>query len=162
MLSCRSIYTETLLQLYANMKFVFVSSGSAARFLETVTPAAKAAIRHIELRHVTFERFGSPTRQVKTTEGDEAWRMVCERMVREFTSLRTLRIREVVDVNSDFIQVGEAWSTPYFYFFPSQYAGQVWSVEVSVKRPHELQVGCFYPRCTFRYATVLREVSLEL
>lgn len=157
---CKSIYKEALLQFYAHMEFVFATARSALRFLDTVSPQAKAAIRHIELRHTTIGEIWSCMEKNEDREAsDERWAMACKRMAQEFTSLHCLHIHEVIDMED----IYEPWAAPYLNFRQSQYAGNLRCAEVSVLKVESLALD---PQPVMQYwmidAAILEERSADL
>ncbi|KAL5364649.1 hypothetical protein BJX96DRAFT_188007 [Aspergillus floccosus] len=115
-LTCRTTYRETILQLYATTQFVFTATRAVARFLARTTPAAQAAIRHVELAHVMYnEPRLSEFRRFKH-RSDLAFFDVCAVMAKSWTALRVLHVDLAVMDWPIRLQVGERWSWPLVVF----------------------------------------------
>ncbi|KAJ5180467.1 hypothetical protein N7492_003677 [Penicillium capsulatum] len=100
MLSCRRFYCDMMFQMYASTQFVFLTTTGLRRFLDRVKPEAKALIRHVELRHITFD---DPREHIQIYEKDAvddiiaahhqsrvAWTAQCERLLEACPNLQVL------------------------------------------------------------------------
>jgi hypothetical protein len=107
---------DTVGLLYSCTQFVFISSKAISRFLDSVSPIAKSAIKHIELLHIMYnEPRLSQFRTIKL-RSDQNWFVVCERMADAFTNLSVLHVHlTVFDAPID-LEVGEYWSLPLLAF----------------------------------------------
>ncbi|KAL3493111.1 hypothetical protein BJX62DRAFT_90865 [Aspergillus germanicus] len=107
---------DTVGLLYSCTQFVFISSKAISRFLDSVSPIAKSAIKHIELLHIMYnEPRLSQFRPIKL-RSDQHWFVVCERMADAFTNLSVLHVHMTVfDAPID-LEVGEDWSLPLLAF----------------------------------------------
>ncbi|GES63030.1 hypothetical protein ATEIFO6365_0002072000 [Aspergillus terreus] len=130
-LTCRTTYRETILQLYATTQFVFTATRAVARFLARTTPAAQAAIRHVELAHVMYnEPRLSEFRRFKH-RSDLAFFDVCVAMAQTWTALRVLHVDLAVKDWPIRLQVGERWSWPLVVF--GQYGEGMEYVEIRLR-----------------------------
>ena len=130
-LTCRTTYRETILQLYATTQFVFTATRAVARFLARTTPAAQAAIRHVELAHVMYnEPRLSEFRRFKH-RSDLAFFDVCAAMAQTWTALRVLHVELAVMDWPIRLQVGERWSWPLAVF--GQYGEGMEYVEIRLR-----------------------------
>ncbi|KAJ5825910.1 hypothetical protein N7474_003048 [Penicillium riverlandense] len=131
--TCKGIYRETLQLLYSNTHFVFCTIHSARRFLETVTPDAKAAIKHLGLRNTTYnEPFLNEHRPFKR-RSDLAWSKVCERFARDLTALQTLDLEATILGWPLPLRVDGSWSRPYMHFCGFRETGRLTWVSVKLR-----------------------------
>lgn len=113
--SCKSIYNETILQLYKYTCFTFDTTKALRRFLQKVSPEAKAVIQHVQLKHTFHNRTHLESNKIWQLKSNAAWKAVCQRMADEFTCLRRLYI-EVTVHRTTRLTVDEPWCEPYLTF----------------------------------------------
>lgn len=113
--SCKSIYNETIFQLYKHTCFTFDTTKALRRFLQKVSPEAKAVIQHVQLKHIFHNRTHLGSNKIWQLKSNAAWKAVCQRMADEFTSLRRLYI-EVTVPRTARLTVDEPWCEPYLTF----------------------------------------------
>ncbi|KAJ0416643.1 hypothetical protein BJY00DRAFT_326164 [Aspergillus carlsbadensis] len=107
---------DTVGLLYSCTQFVFESIKAISKFLDTISPLAKSAIKHVELLPRMYnEPRLSQFRPIKL-RSDQNWFVVCERMAEAFTNLSVLHVNMTVfDAPID-LEVGEDWSLPLLVF----------------------------------------------
>ncbi|KAJ5204169.1 uncharacterized protein N7498_005048 [Penicillium cinerascens] len=113
--SCKRIYNETILQLYKHTCFTFDTTKALRRFLQKVSPEAKAVIQRVQLKHIFHNRTHLESNRIWQLKSNAAWKAVCQRMADEFTSLRRLYI-EVTVPRTTRLTVNEPWCEPYMTF----------------------------------------------
>lgn len=115
-LSCRTVYRETVLQLYAQTHFVFNTTKTVSRFLRTTTRDTQACITHIELNHVMYNEPRLTEFRYFKLRSDMAWYLACEEMALRLSGLRVLHVRLTVHDWPIRLVVGERWSLPLLFF----------------------------------------------
>ncbi|RMJ20747.1 hypothetical protein PHISP_08383, partial [Aspergillus sp. HF37] len=115
-LSCRTVYRETILQLYTQTQFILSSTKTAVRFLRTTSPAAQACIGHLELEHEMYNEPRLTEHRVFKLRSDMAWHRVCEDMAAAFSGLRVLHVHLTIWDWPIRLKVGEGWSVPLLFF----------------------------------------------
>ncbi|PLB36677.1 uncharacterized protein BDW47DRAFT_132673 [Aspergillus candidus] len=114
--TCRSIYSDTILLLYANTQFVFTTTNAIARFIK-ITPAdAQASIRHVELRHIMYNEPRLTEFRIYKARSDMAFYLACEDMALAFKSLRVLHVDMRIYDWPIRLEIGELWSLPLLFF----------------------------------------------
>lgn len=93
-LLCKSIYSETLLMLYSATQFVFKGIRSVLRFLETVSPAAIAVIRHVELPSEFYNKPKVALNPRNKDAIDRALKEVYSRFEKDSKSLQVLYMQD--------------------------------------------------------------------
>lgn len=114
-LTCKTMYQETLLHLYTNTQFAFHNTRALTRFLHTTSTQAQSAIHHIELNHTMYEPHLLHHRLFKH-RSDLAFYLSCEDLAIAATSLRVLHVNMRIWDWPIRLEVGERWSWPLLTF----------------------------------------------
>ncbi|KAL2855053.1 hypothetical protein BJX68DRAFT_20935 [Aspergillus pseudodeflectus] len=112
----RQSAVDTVGLLYSCTQFVFDSTKAISRFLDSVSPIAKSAIKHVELLHRMYnEPRLSQYRPIKL-RSDQNWFVVCERMADALTNLNVLHVHMAIFDAPINLEVGEDWSLALLAF----------------------------------------------
>lgn len=114
--SCKAIYHETILHLYANTQFVFNSTRALDRFLHTTSAQTQEVIQHIELNHVMYNEPRLLRFRVFKHRSDLAWYCACEDLAVACKSLKVLHINMKIWDWPIHLELGERWSWPLLVF----------------------------------------------
>lgn len=114
--TCKKIYHETLLLLYANTQFIFNSTRAVTRFLRVTDKVAQSAIHHVELNHHMYNEPRLTEFRVYKHRSDFAWYLACEGMSDAFTSLRVLHINMTIRDWPIHLELDERWAYPLLAF----------------------------------------------
>lgn len=128
--TCKSIYRDTILQLYWTTQFVFRTTRSIARFLKTTSKPSQASIQHLELFQTMYNEPRLTEFRPYKTQSDMAFYMVCDAMAARFTSLNYLHIEMNIWDWPIRLEIGERWSWPLLLFGES---GGVQAVNVRLR-----------------------------
>lgn len=158
--TCKCIYRETLQLLYSNTHFVFCTTHSARRFLDTVTPDAKAAIKHLELRNTTYNEPLLNEHRTFKRRSDIAWSSVCERFARDLTALQTLDLDSTIFGWPLPLHVDGTWSRPYMHFCGFRETGRLTWVNVNLRLTNAITLDPV-PSYEF-HPSLLQEIATEL
>ncbi|KAJ5577868.1 uncharacterized protein N7459_006832 [Penicillium hispanicum] len=114
MLSCKSIYQDTLCYFYANTHFVFTSAKGIHAFLNSINPRAREVIRFVEIDCIEYKMPHRPRHIIWKKKSDEAWLRALTRISDELPFMKVLHLR--VTIFSDPLE--EAWGIVNPGLFP--------------------------------------------
>ncbi|PLN78313.1 hypothetical protein BDW42DRAFT_202228 [Aspergillus taichungensis] len=114
--TCRSIYLDTILLLYANTQFVFATTNAMTRFIKITPSDAQAAIRHVELKHIMYNEPRLTEFRIYKARSDMAFYLACEDMALAFKGLRVLHVDMRIYDWPIRLEIGELWSLPLLFF----------------------------------------------
>lgn len=114
--SCKTVYNETILQLYSTTQFIFNSTRAMTRFMEKTDKEAKASIRHVELNQIGYNEPLLTVFRFYKLRSDFAFSTACEEMALSFTSLKVLHVTYAILDWPIHLIIGETWSQPLLAF----------------------------------------------
>lgn len=114
--TCRSVYSDTILLLYANTQFVFTTTNAMARFMKVTPSDAQAAIRHVEIKHIMYNEPRLTEFRIYKARSDMAFYLACEDMALAFKGLRVLHVDMRIYDWPIRLEIGELWSLPLLFF----------------------------------------------
>ncbi|EAW11814.1 uncharacterized protein ACLA_005700 [Aspergillus clavatus NRRL 1] len=116
LLTCRSMYRDTLCLFYARTQFIFNTTRTLARFLKITNQDAQLAVQHVELNHVMYSEPALLHNRWWKAMSDMAWYNACDDLRVYCKSLKVLHVdMSIRDWPIDLI-VGELWSLPLLAF----------------------------------------------
>ncbi|KAF7168510.1 hypothetical protein CNMCM5623_001530 [Aspergillus felis] len=116
LITCRSIYRDTLCLFYSRMQFIFNTTRTVVRFLKITNKEAQTAIQHIELNHTMYSEPALLNFRWYKCMSDMAWYNACDDLTVYCKSLRVLHIDMTIRDWPISLQVGERWSLPLLAF----------------------------------------------
>ncbi|RHZ67895.1 uncharacterized protein CDV56_102369 [Aspergillus thermomutatus] len=116
LLTCRSIYRDTLCLFYSRMQFIFNTTRTVMRFLKITQKEAQMAIQHIELNHTMYSEPALLNFRWYKCMSDMAWYNACDDLTVYCKSLLVLHIDMNIRDWPISLQVGERWSLPLLAF----------------------------------------------
>jgi hypothetical protein len=135
LLTCRSIYRDTLCLFYSRMQFIFNTTRTVMRFLKITSKEAQMAIQHIELNHTMYSEPALLNFRWYKCMSDMAWYNACDDLTVYCKALRVLHIDMKIRDWPISLQVGERWSLPLLAF--ARYGPRLDWVDI------RLQMGSF-------------------
>lgn len=116
-LSCKTIYRETILRLYTQTQFVFSTTRTLSRFVHAANPTTLAtAIHHVELNHVMYNEPRLLAFRVFKHRADLAFYLACEDLAIACRGLRVLHVDMRIGDWPVRMALGERWSWPLLTF----------------------------------------------
>ncbi|GAQ05652.1 hypothetical protein ALT_2973 [Aspergillus lentulus] len=116
LITCRSIYRDTLCLFYSRMQFIFNTTRTVMRFLKITSKEAQMAIQHIELNHTMYSEPALLKFRWYKCMSDMAWYNACDDLTVYCKSLRVLHIEMYIRDWPISLQVGERRSLPLLAF----------------------------------------------
>ncbi|GFF33663.1 hypothetical protein IFM46972_03974 [Aspergillus udagawae] len=116
LITCRSIYRDTLCLFYSRVQFIFNTTRTVMRFLKITNKEAQMAIQHIELNHTMYSEPALLNFRWYKCMSDMAWYNACDDLTVYCKSLRVLHIDMKIGDWPISLQVGERWSLPLLAF----------------------------------------------
>jgi hypothetical protein len=116
LITCRSIYRDTLCLFYSRMQFIFNTTRTVMRFLKITSKEAQMAIQHIELNHTMYSEPALLNFRWYKCMSDMAWYNACDDLTVYCKSLRVLHVVMNIRDWPISLQVGERWSLPLLAF----------------------------------------------
>ncbi|KAH1327366.1 hypothetical protein KXV58_005390 [Aspergillus fumigatus] len=92
LITCRSIYRDTLCLFYSRMQFIFNTTRTVMRFLKITSKEAQMAIQHIELNHTMYSEPALLNFRWYKCMSDMSWYNACDDLTVYCKSLRVLHI----------------------------------------------------------------------
>lgn len=135
LITCRSIYRDTLCLFYSRMQFIFNTTRTVMRFLKITSKEAQMAIQHIELNHTMYSEPALLNFRWYKCMSDMSWYNACDDLTVYCKSLRVLHISMNIRDWPISLQVGERWSLPLLAF--ARYGPRLDWVDI------RLQMGSF-------------------
>lgn len=116
-LSCKTVYRETVLRLYSQTQFSFRTTRALSRFLHT-TPRStlETALYHIELTQTMYHEPRLLAFRIFKHRADLAFYSACEDLAVRCRALRVLHVELRVGDWPVRMEVGERWSWPLLVF----------------------------------------------